>query len=144
MRTKKRHPLNPHGPDWSAFPLHHAWLIVRVRKQWVPNNSMIVMNMEPGNRIMQKASGSRPWRTIQKPYYQRWRLMLNLVERNDRHKLELPRAWESPGSWGSRRVGEAESSHSFVSHGNKIVCKRNGAYQEWVGLPLYVGYIKWR
>ena len=60
--------------------------------------SMTLMIMETDYRPKWQTSGSRSWRTLYKPQYQQRRLMLGPAEHNDRLKLELPRAWELPGS----------------------------------------------
>ena len=54
---------------------------------------------------------------------QRQRLPLNPIEHHDHHELELPGAWESPGSLGTYRFGKEKRTHNFVSYGNKIDSK---------------------
>ena len=100
--------------------------------------------METEYRTEWQASGTRPWRILYKPQHQRRRLMLSPDEHNDCLKLELPRTWELPCSWGVCRIGEAKTSHNFVSHGNKVACSWDGTYKGWVRLPLHASCIKWR
>ena len=144
MTKGKTHHPSSHGLDCYAPPPSHAWISLWVRKQWVLSDSMTLMIMEIDYKPKWQASDSRPWRTLYKPEYQQLRLMLSPAKHNDGLKLELPRAWELPDSWGSHQIGEAESSHNFVSHGNKVVCSWNGTYKDWVGLPHHASCIKWR
>ena len=57
----------------------------------------------------------------------RW-LPLNLIGYHDHFELELPGAWELPGSSGTYRFGKKKRTHNFVSYGNKIDSKRDAGY----------------
>ena len=136
----------PPKPTWTRLlrtPTSACMDISVGQKTVGAKRSMTLMIMETDYRPKWQTSGSRSWRTLYKPQYQQRRLMLSPTEHNDGLKLEPPRAWELQGSWGSHRIGEAESSHNFVSHGNKVVYSWDGTYKDWVGLPLYASCIKW-
>jgi hypothetical protein len=62
----------------------------------------------------------------------------NPTDRNDNHKLKLPRAWKSSDSEQPWQNGEGKETHDGFHYGNQTMEKENGASSLQVGFSQFI------